>query len=338
MPKSQLKHLKFEEIAALPQDAAGRKMIASVPLFDPRSTVEEVRKTLEAEIHTIDTINYIYVVDEWGKFIGVLSLKDMYRLPPQHTMGEVCKREGLVSVHTIDHQERVAYLALRHNIKAVPVVDDDHHFLGVIPSDVILRILYKEVHEDLLRLVGIRHGSATFDNVFELSIWQSFKHRFPWLSIGLIGGVAAASLIEFFEGTLRESIILAGFIPLVVYMGDAVGTQTQTFIIRDLAMDRKLKFMPYFTRQFIISTYLAFVYGIAIYAFCMVRYGDARIAYTLGLALFAAVVSSVISGALFPYILSRFKTDPANAGGPLSTILQDLISIFLYFLIAGLFF
>lgn len=336
MPTPTLKHLRFEEMTALPKDAAGRKMIASVPLSTPHETVEEMRKRLEAELHGIEAINYIFVVDEWGKLVGVLSLKDIYRLPPHHTMGEVCKNEGLVFVHPTEHQERVAYLALRHNVKSVPVLDDDHRFLGVIPGDVILRILYKEVHEDLLRLVGVRHGSATVDNIFDLSIVQLVRHRIPWLFIGLLGGLLAAKVIGAYEEVLERNLVLAGFIPLIVYMSGAVGTQMEAFVIRDLAFDKKLNFWKYLLKQLSIIMIIGALFSILLMAIGEYVIGNGGVAIVLGIALFCAILSSVFTGLIIPYAFSRFRMDPANASGPIATVIQDLISVFIYFFVAQL--
>lgn len=335
MSHSAIHQLSAEQVAALPRDAAGRKCTVAVPVMNPHMTSQEVREFIQRNIGQYETINYVYVVDEWGIFIGVLSLKELYAMPPQHVLGEACKREGIIFVRPDGHQERVAYLALRHNIKAVPVVDTDHRLVGVIPSDAILRILYKEVHEDLLRMAGVRHtAAATIDNVFQLSILQSFQHRAPWLFIGMIGGIGAAWIIGFFEHVLRDNIILAAFIPLIVYMGGAVAAQTQTFLIRDLAIERRIKFVPYFFRQALIVALLAALFSTIVGVYALVRHDDVLIAYTLGISLLVAISSSIFSGIVIPFALSRFRMDPANAGGPLVTITQDIVSIVLYFTVA----
>ena len=329
-----IRHLTRTDIAALPHDAAARKIVTKVPIADPHDTLHDMQRMLREHMDDFETVNYVYVVDEWGKFVGVLSIKDMYRHDEKRPLGELCKREGLVSVHPDDRQEHAAYVALRHNLKAVPVLDRDHHFLGVLPSDVILRILYKEMHEDMLRRVGVRDGSVVFDNVLHMTVATSVWHRAPWLFIGLVGGIASASIIGLFEHTLSKNIILAGFIPLVVYMGGAVGAQTQTFMIRDLAMDRKMRFWKYFLRQAAVIVCLAMLFSMAMFAYAFLRFNHPGVVLTLTGALGASIASSVLSGVFIPYALSRFRMDPANAGGPLVTIAQDIVSIMLYFWIA----
>ena len=147
-----------------------------------------------------------------------------------------------VTVRTSTDQERVAHLALKYNIKAVPVVSKDHTFLGVVPSDKILEILNREHTEDVLRFAGVRHKhSPVQDVLLDQSPLTHVKSRLPWLVIGLLGGVLAAFVIGIFEETLAHELLLAAFIPAIVYMADAVGSQTQMLFVRALAVDHNLK-------------------------------------------------------------------------------------------------
>jgi magnesium transporter len=318
-----------------PVDSAGRRMTTDVPTAKTNQTVGQVQKALMRSVDAHETINYIYVLDEVRKLIGVLSIKDLYRYKPSVKVSLVFKRDPIVSVHATAHQERVAYLALRHNIKAVPVVDQDHTFLGVIPSDAILSILYKETHEDLLRRAGVHYGHPLFDNVLTMTLWQSVRHRLPWLFVGLLGGILAAQVISGFEETIAENLILAAFIPLIVYMGGAVSAQMSMFVIRDLAVERRLPFLRYILRQLFIITVIGGGLSLLTYASTRVFYGQPHVSTVLAVSLFGAIVSSVFTGLIIPQVFCRMKMDPANASGPIATIIQDLLSIVIYFAVAS---
>ncbi len=207
--------------------------------------------------------------------------------------------------------------------------------IGVIPHDGITHIMHKELREDILRLAGVHHDHNTIDNVMEIPIFTTLKHRLPWLLIGTIGGLLIAQIIGKFEDTLRDNIILAAFIPLIVYIADAVGTQLEAFVIRDFALFRKIDFGRYFTRQLIVVLGLAFLLGVIIAATGWLLYQRGDVAVVLGLAVAAATLSSIFSGLLIPYLFRLLAVDPANASGPLGTIIQDSLSVVIYLVIAS---
>jgi magnesium transporter len=229
----------------------------------------------------------------------------------------------------------VAYLALKHNIKSVPVVDKENVFLGIVPYDTILKTMHAEGIENVLRFGGVyNHGS--FDDIFSLPILVSLKHRLPWLILGLLGGIATAAIVGSFEEVLSKNIILAAFIPLIVYMADAVGTQMEAFIIRDLAINPELKLLKYLLRQGLIVVLIGVLVSAIMYGISLFLYHDPNVSFVLVTALFCAIISSLVTGLVIPYAFEKFNLDPANASGPVATIIQDLLSIVIYFAIASL--
>ncbi len=318
-----------------PADSAGSRMTTEVPTARAEDSVGQVLAALRRTARRNKGMQYVYVLDDARKLTGILSMHDLFSHASGTRVGAVCRRSGLQHVHPTTHQERAAYIALKHGIKAVPVIDRDHVFLGAIHSDALLRILYKETHEDLLLRAGVHHGHPMFDNVLTLPIRTSILHRLPWLILGLVGGVFAAQVVGFFEETLKQNIILAAFIPLIVYMSDAVGTQTEAFIIRDLAMDRKIPFLRYLIRQFLVISIIGCLCGLFLLAMTFIMHGDLRVSIVLAASLLSAIVPSIFTGLLIPLLFSRFRADPANASGPVATIVQDIMSLVIYFLIAG---
>ncbi len=322
------------EAMRYPYDSAGHRMTALVPVADEHLTLGQIHDMLTREAEKFKTINYVYILDADKKLIGVLSVRELFSTNLEVKAGDVCKRSSLVTVHPETHQERAAYLSLQHNIKAIPVVSHKGVFLGEITSDSILTILHKEMHEDSLRRAGIRHPDAFHNSVLTLTLFTSFKHRIPWLLLGLIGGLLMAKVIAFFGTTLEENLVLASFIPLIVYMSSAVGTQMETYIIRDLATDQKLPIQPYLLRNSLVVVAIA----ICLSALLLLSYGILSqnwfIALVLGVSLFASICSSIITGLMIPYAFSKLSLDPADASGPIATTLQDTISIVIYFGIA----
>jgi len=319
-----------------PRKTVGHHMTKNVPTIHASATLGDVRKMLEKQVQEFETVNYMYVLDAKKRLTGILSIKDVFRLQASLRVGNVCRTDHLITIHPSEHQERAAYISLKHNIKAVPVVDEHHVFLGVLSSDVILHILYHETHEDLLRLAGVLHNQAKnfFDNVLTLPFLTSIRHRIPWLFIGLMGGLVASVVIGEFEAILREHIILASFLPLIVYMSGAVSSQMVTFLVRDIAINQTIPIVRYFMKQFVVAFIIAGVFSILLFIGSSILHDNSHISATLSISLFIAMLSSVASGLVVPLTFHKLHVDPANASGPVATIIQDLLSIVIYFSIA----
>jgi magnesium transporter len=307
-----------------------------VPTVPAGHTLAETQSYLLSRHGQFDTIDYIYVTGADGRLAGVFSIKELYHHPPSTNVDSVCRKSPLVTAGAKAHQEEIAYLALRHGIKAVPIVDEQGRLLGVVPHDGVNKILYRELREDILHLAGVTRGHSAFDNIFEIPLLKSVRHRLPWLVVGALGGVAIAQIIGRFEATLSKNLILATFIPLVVYIADAVGTQVEAFVIRDFALFRKLDFARYFARHFLVVLIIAIMVGLLVALATFALYRRADIAFVLGLAVAMSTISALFSGLVVPLIFRKMNVDPANASGPLGTILQDASSVIIYLSIARL--
>lgn len=315
-----------------PPETAGRLMVDKVPTISEKATIADVEKLLLQKTAGFETINYIYILGKGNKLLGVISLKEVFRSPHNTPVIKFVSSK-IISVRAYTDQERVAFLALKNNLKAIPVVDKDNQFLGVVTSDDILHILDSESVENILRFGGVLYRGS-YDNIFNISLIKSVKHRLPWLTLGLIGGLFAAGIVNQFEETLARNLTLAAFIPLIVYMADAVGTQMEAFIIRDLVIIPKMDFLKYFLRQLLVVLIIGFIISALLIIISLGIYGNERVSFAVGIALFFAILSSVFTGLIVPYIFGKFRLDPANASGPIATIVQDILSIFVYFTIA----
>lgn len=303
-------------------------MTTKIPIIQGDATVAELEQFLLKKVKELETINYIYITDAENHLKGVASIKEVFRSAKSKKLKQIDIRK-LVTVHAGTHQEQVVYTALKHNLKAVPVVDEENHLLGAVPSDVLLRILDNEAVENILKFGGIAHN-GNVDNVLKLPILQSLKHRLPWLLLGLLGGVATAGIVGSFEETLSKNLILAAFIPLIVYMADAVGAQMQVFIIRDLATKPKLALSKYFFHQVPIIATIGALTSALLFLLSFLIYREETVSLVLAIALFFAILSSMVTGLVVPFLFGKIKLDPANASGPIATIIQDLLSVLVY--------
>ena len=329
MQINQLKNKK------LPTESAGRIMAVNVPIAQDNATIADIENLLLKEAKNLETINYIYIVNSEKKLTGVISIKEVFCLPKTTSVSQVMKKE-LVKVRPRTDQERVAMLAIRHNLKAIPVVDIENKFLGAVPSDVILNILHQENIEDVLRSAGVHSFGDPAKYLITAPPIFHFKKRLPWLTVGTFGGFAAAILISAFERILQELLILAAFIPAVVYMADAVGAQAQMIFVRSLVIDQNLNFKKYFQREIIVSILLAVTLALAISLLTFVWQKSLILSLILGLSFFLTIIIAATTAILLPWIFYKLRYDPAIASGPLATIIRDVLSIIIYFAVASL--
>ena len=312
---------------------AGRVMTNRVPVIKETAIIADVERLLLKEAHNFETINYIYVVGDDNTLEGVLSLKEIFRLPKTTPIKDVMTMP-VTSVRAHTDQERIAHLALKTNLKMIPVIDKNHCFLGVVAPHTIMRIISAEATEDILRFGGIVNPEQ-LDDVLHLSLWKSLKHRLPWLILGLFGGMLTAGIVNGFENVLSQNLILVAFIPLIVYLADAVGTQMEAFIIRDLAINPSLPFLKYLLRHFSISSLIGLIIGILLFGWTLIWYDNIRVSIVLSISLFFAILASVFTGLCLPYFFGKMRLDPANASGPIATIIQDILSVTVYFTLSG---
>jgi len=320
----------------LPQDAAGHKMTSKVPVILSGSKIAEARALIEEKANSFESINYLYVVSKTGKLKGVISIKDIFRFNPEVTINEAISTK-IIKAHPETDQEKVASLALENNIKAIPLVDKNGVLMGALTSNTILSILEQEAREDMLKMSGIIPSRDFRMNSLNVSVLKSVSSRLPWLTIGLLGGILTAKIIGRFEYMLEQNIVFAFFIPLIVYISDAVGTQTQTLIIRDMVVSKNFPILTYSIKQSLICSLIGIACGLVTFAIVLFMWSNARSAIAIGLSTSIAIFSSVIVSLATTYTLFKLKQDPAIGTGPFATIIQDLLSVVIYLSVVSLF-
>jgi magnesium transporter len=324
-----------------PKPLLGHHMEASwfltkkVPVVPPSFTVGDTERLLRNNIRSFDALDYVYVAEK-GKLIGVFSIRRLYQHHAKTRVDGICKVPEIIKVGPEENAVLAAYLSLKHGISMIPVVSDDGTFMGAIPKDRILSILHKKHVEDRFFRAGIHRRHAAFEDTMKTPILQSVRYRILWLFVGLLGGVLAAGIVGNFEEMLSENLIIATFIPLVVYISDAVGTQLEAFTIRDFVLHHRLRFLHYFLRQSLVVFVIAAILGACAFAIALVLFGLPVVAEVIGISVMAAIVSSVFTGLLFPFIFRILKKDPAAGSGPIATIAQDLVSVSILFITASM--
>ncbi len=314
------------------KETALARSVKNVPTATPDQKVSDVLTKIRRH-REWDFSYYIFVLGKNRKLLGVASLNELIRSEPEVLMRNIMKR-NLITVSPDIDQESVAILAVQNNIRAVPVVKrKTHEFLGLVTDDVIFQILHHEHTEDFIRHAGVVRDRPMTD-VFKARITKLVRLRIPWLLIGLAGGMLATSLLEMFSKILEKELSLVFFIPVILYISSAVGAQTQTLFIRSLAMN-KTKIGKYAVREFGVGLIIALICASIIFIFAYAWLRSLHLAATVSLAMLVNICLAVGIALLIPALLNRYKKDPAIGAGPFANMIQDIVSLLIYFLVAS---
>jgi len=321
---------EVEDLLRYEDDTAGGIMVPDFIALREDVTAREAIESLQTEHSDVEMAFYLYVVDEYGKLVGVSSLRQLVVVSPETPLKEFMITD-VFSVQTDMDQEEVARLVARYDILAVPVVDGSNRLVGIVTVDDVIDILRKEATEDILKMAG-----AGEEFVETKSILKSTRIRLPWLFASCLGGVFAFFIIGKYESSLSKITYLAAFIPVIMGMGGNIGTQSSTIVVRGLATGRinARDIWSVVFKELSIGLILGLVYGLLIGAVAQFRYSLEALALSVALAVICSMSIAALVGSLVPMGFARVNIDPAVATGPLVTTAIDIISVFFYFLIA----
>jgi len=321
---------EVEVLLRYDDDTAGGIMIPDFIALKENTSAREAIESLQKEHQDVEMPFYLYILDEYGKLVGVSSLRQLVVVPPETPLKDFMTTD-VYSVHTHMDQEEVAKIVARYDILAVPVVDDTNRLVGIVTVDDVIDIFRLEATEDILKMAG-----AGGEFVETKSVLRSTRIRLPWLFASCIGGIVAFYIIGKFEGSLTKFAYLAAFIPVIMGMGGNIGTQSSTIVVRGLATGRLhlRDFKSVVLKELAIGLILGMVYGMIIAVVAQVRYTTGAFALAVGLAVLSSMSVAALIGSLMPMVFARINIDPAVATGPFVTTAIDIISVFFYFEIA----
>jgi magnesium transporter len=321
---------EVEDLLRYDDDTAGGIMVPDFIALREDVTAREAIESLQKEHSDVEMAFYLYVVDEYGKLVGVSSLRQLVVVAPETPLKEFMSTD-VFSVRTDMDQEEVARIVARYDILAVPVIDDSNRLVGIVTVDDVIDILRKEATEDILKMAGVGE-----EFVETKSIFKSTRIRLPWLFASCIGGLFAFFIIGKFESSILKYAYLAAFIPVIMGMGGNIGTQSSTIVVRGLATGRLnvRDIWSVVLKELSIGVILGLVYGILIGSVAQWRYSTEALAISVALAVISSMSIAALVGSLVPMAFARINIDPAVATGPFVTTAIDIISVFFYFMIA----
>lgn len=319
------------ELLRYDEHSAGGLMAKELVKVNENWNVMSCVKEMRQQAEEVTRVHSIYVVDNDGKLKGRLSLKDLLMASTRSKIADVyIPNVDYVYVH--DAADEVANIMRKYDLEAIPVVDELGVLVGRITIDDIVDVIKEEADKDYQLAAGITQDVEADDSILQLT-----RARLPWLFLGLIGGISAASIMGFFDEALSKNAILFMFTPLIAAMAGNVGVQSSAIIVQGLANDDvKGSVGKRLLKEMSLAAVNGAILAILLFFFVLVSESDINMAIAISVSLFAVIVVAGLIGTFIPLFLHKRGIDPAIATGPFITTSNDIFGILIYFSIAKL--
>jgi magnesium transporter len=332
-----------ERLLAYEPESAGGLMTTEFVSVSEDSRVEEALAAVRriARGGRREAMHAIYATDTEGRVKGVMSLHELLAAPEGAFVRDVAWEEVVTVPPTADREE-VAQLTQNYDLVAVPVVDDDHHILGVVTVDDVIDALVEEHTEDVQRFGGME---ALDEPYMQIGFWRMIKKRAGWLCALFVSEMLTASAMQHFQVELDKAVVLTLFIPLVMSSGGNSGSQATSLIIRAMALGevRLRDWWRIAARELPAGIVLGAILGLIGFVRIVTwqrlgiwSYGEhyMLLAMTVAFALTGIVAFGSLAGSMLPFVLKRVGFDPASASAPFVATLVDVTGLSIYFYVA----
>ncbi len=346
--KDLIKYLNKEEKCKIlvslgyPKNSIGCLMIPSYLAVQKTWSVQEVLDYIRKEVKKSDVIEIVYVVDEKGKLIDDIKIREFLLVDPNTKVYDLinCQFTEILNI-TDTEKEATKIFSMSHRI-SLPVIDDQNFLLGIVTVDDILWVLNENYREDFQKIGGMEALNQSYLNV---PLYKLIKKRAGWLILLFIGEMLTTTVMQKFSSVIERAVVLALFIPLVVSSGGNSGSQAASLIIQAMALGEvKIKdWWIVMKREIICGFFLGSILGltgfirvIAWHKIHLFNYGShwILVGFTVFLSLIGVVLWGTLSGSMLPFIIKKLRGDPASSSAPFVATLVDVVGLMIYFYIS----
>ncbi|MDY0408979.1 magnesium transporter [Virgibacillus soli] len=321
---------KIRTLLSYKEETAGSIMTKELLRIKTYETAELVIEHLREEAIDAEIIYYLYVVDDEDRLVGVVSLRDLITAQPDEVVGNMMSTQVVSVIEDMD-QEKVGRVIQKYDLLAVPVISKEQNLLGIVTVDDVMDILEDETTEDFGEISAVKDGID-----MELSTFKAARARSPWIIALMFLGLVTAGIVNSFEETLEQVVLLGAFIPLIMDSAGNAGTQSLAVAVRGLTLGhiRRENIGRIIRREFGIGFILGVMCLISITILIILLYKQWILAVIVGVSLLCTLSISAVVGVVIPLLTNKLKLDPAIASGPFITTVNDILGLFIYFSIA----
>jgi magnesium transporter len=324
-----------------PEDSVGRLMTPDFIAVREDWIVQEVLDYIRAYGQDSETLNVIYVVDDHGKLIDDVRMREFLLKPLTSSVRDLMEKT-FVALNVTDSQQEALNVFRKYDRTALPVIDSTGVLLGIVTIDDMLDVAEAEATEDIQKLGGVEALDEPYTTIPFL---RMVKKRATWLVILFLGEMLTATAMQGYNGEIEKAAILAMFLPLIISSGGNSGSQATTLVIRAMALG-ELRLRDWFRvvrKELLSGISLGLILGtigffrITLWQYLHIfDYGKYHwlVACTVGIALVGVVLWGTLSGAMLPFLLRRCGLDPAASSAPFVATLVDVTGLVIYFNVA----
>ena len=329
-----------------PEDSVGRLMTPDFIAVKEDWTVQEVLDYIRAYGQDRETLNFVYVVDDRGKLIDDVRMREFLLRPLTTKVSEI-RDESFAALNVTDSQQDALNVFRRYDRAALPVVDSSGILVGIVTSDDMLDVAEEEATEDIQKFGGME---ALDEPYMRIPVWRMVRKRAGWLIILFLGEMLTATAMASYQDELAKALVLALFLPLIVSSGGNSGSQASTLMIRAMALGEVTlrDWWRVMGREVQAGLSLGAILGaigvvrVAMWAIVGEQYLHRQpygphwplVAITVGISLVGVVLWGTLSGSMLPFLLRRIGADPATSSAPFVATLVDVTGLIIYFSIA----
>jgi len=334
---------EIRDLLSYPERSAGRLMTDAFVRLRADMSVNEAFAFVREADEEVETLSDLYITETVGQdreiLIGVISLRELVRAGARRKDPNVKIRDfmitDIISVSTDTDQEECSRLIAKYDFMALPVLERNGDFVGIVTVDDIIDVLVEEGTEDVLALGAV---TPTEKPYLSNSILDLFKQRFGWLLLLFVAESFTGFVLRNYSKEVEKVVALSFFVPLLIGSGGNAGAQAVTTITRALALG-EVQFrdiLKVIWRETRTGLVLGAALGLVGFVRVLFWGNGANLALVIGLSQLVVIVWAVTVGAGLPMIFKRMGLDPAVMSAPFITTLVDATGLVFYFTIAHL--
>ncbi len=312
---------RLQQVLAYDEESAGGLMNVDIVTVRPDVTLEVVARYLRLVGEIPDGTDSVFVVSRDNSYIGSLFLSRLLTSDPDEMVANVMSTD-IMPIPANTPSTEVVWEFENRDLLSAPVVDSDFRVLGRITVDDVVDVIRDEAEHSLMSAAGLDEEDDMFAPVV-----KSAGRRALWLGVNLATAFLAAAVVDLFQATLEQLVLLAVLMPIVPSMGGVAGTQSLTIITRAMALGQinSANISGILRKELLVGVLNGMGWAIVVSAFTYAWFGDGSIGLIIGAAMIINLVVAAAAGFSIPLILRRLDVDPALAGGVVLTTVTDVV-------------